>query len=191
MTPNEALNYLGISHFDEANDAIEESLFSLRQQIIAKGNLPQLLDARKKKLNQLKQIKSALNFFNTIEFKNFKINDLKSFNLIDCFNIYEKNKAIIFKQISSELSIENLENCIDNLNLNIKMYCFCWPQIDRKKDEQVLLSNELESMEMLAILKNLESENICTFSDLSTIVLSEPLATEIKRLNLLKESFDK
>ena len=190
MTPNEALNYLGISHYDEANDAIEETLFSLRQQIIAKGNLPQLLDARKKKLNQLKQIKSALNIFNNIEFKEFKINYLNSFNLIDCFNNYEKNKAIIFKQISSQLSIENLENCIDNLNLNIKIYCSCWPQIDRKKDEQVFLSNELESMEMLAILKNLESENICTFSDLSAIVLPEPLAIEIKRLNLLKESFD-
>ena len=190
MTQNEALNYLGISELSEVRDALEEELFLLRQQIISKGNIPQLLIARKKKLNQLNEVASILNIKKKSKYNQLLINKLESLNLIDCFNLFQKNKALILQKISSELNFENIEHCIDNLMLNLKMYCSLWPELNFENGEQVLLSKELDSMEMLHLLKELESKNICNFSDLTKHELPKPLIMEIKRLNALRKQFE-
>jgi hypothetical protein len=189
MTKHEALNYLGISDFSEASDALEEALFSLRQQIISKGNLPQLLLVRKKKLKQLEQAALVLEIKKDTKIKNILINSLDSINLINCFNLFQKNKAHILQQISYDLNFENLENCIDNLMLNLKMYASVWPELTCEKEE-VLLSKELDSMEMLIILKELQTKNVLNFSDLKLEILPKSLVLEIKRLNLLKKQFE-
>jgi hypothetical protein len=190
MTKHEALNYLGISDFSEASDALEEALFSLRQQIISKGNLPQLLLVRKKKLKQLEQVALALEIKKHTNTKNLLINSLDIINLINCFNLFQKNKAQILQQISYDLNFENLENCIDNLMLNLKMYASVWPEFTSEKEEEVLLSKELDSMEMLIILKELQTKNVLNFSDLKLEILPKSLVLEIKRLNLLKKQFE-
>jgi hypothetical protein len=190
MTHNQALNYLGISEISEAEDAIEQALFLLRQQIISKGNIPQLLIARKNKLKQLKQVSKTLSIEYKSEFNNMEINNLYSFNLIDSFNIYHKNKTLIFQQISSNLNFETLDFSIDNLILNLKMYCQFWPELNLENEENILLSKELDSMNMLALLKELELKGICEFSDLNTNELPETLVYEIKRLNALKKQFE-
>lgn len=190
MTKHEALNYLGISDFSEASDALEESLFSLRQQIISKGNLPQLLLVRKKKLKQLEQVALVLEIKKHTNTKNILINSLDLINLINCFNLFQKNKAQILQQISFDLNFENLENCIDNLMLNLKMYASVWPEFTSEKEEEVLLSKELDSMEILIILKELQTKNVLNFSDLKLEVLPKSLVLEIKRLNLLKKQFE-
>lgn len=190
MTKHEALNYLGISDFSEASDALEEALFSLRQQIISKGNLPQLLLVRKKKLKQLEQVALALEIKKHTNTKNLLINSLDLINLINCFNLFQKNKAQILQQISFDLNFENLENCIDNLMLNLKMYASVWPEFTSDKEEEVLLSKELDSMEMLIILKELQTKNVLNFSDLKLEILPTSLVLEIKRLNLLKKQFE-
>lgn len=190
MTKHEALNYLGISDFSEASDALEEALFSLRQQIISKGNLPQLLLVRKKKLKQLEQVALVLEIKKYTNTKNILINSLDLINLINCFNLFQKNKAQILQQISFDLNFENLENCIDNLMLNLKMYASVWPEFTSDKEEEVLLSKELDSMEMLIILKELQTKNVLNFSDLKLEILPTSLVLEIKRLNLLKKQFE-
>ena len=190
MTKHEALNYLGISDFSEASDALEEALFSLRQQIISKGNLPQLLLVRKKKLKQLEQVALVLEIKKYTNTKNILINSLDLINLINCFNLFQKNKAQILQQISFDLNFENLENCIDNLMLNLKMYASVWPEFTSEKEEEVLLSKELDSMEMLIILKELQTKNVLNFSDLKLEILPKSLVLEIKRLNLLKKQFE-
>ena len=191
MTKHEALNYLGISDFSEASDALEEALFSLRQQIISKGNLPQLLLVRKKKLKQLEQVALALEIKKHTNTKNLLINSLDIINLINCFNLFQKNKAQILQQISYDLNFENLENCIDNLMLNLNMYASVWPEFTSdKEEEEILLSKELDSMEMLIILKELQTKNVLNFSDLKLEILPKSLVLEIKRLNLLKKQFE-
>ena len=190
MTKHEALNYLCISDFSEASDALEEALFSLRQQIISKGNLPQLLLVRKKKLKQLEQVALVLEIKKDTNTKNILINSLDLINLINCFNLFQKNKAQILQQISYDLNFENLENCIDNLMLNLKMYASVWPEFTSEKEEEVLLSKELDSMEMLIILKELQTKNVLNFSDLKLEILPTSLVLEIKRLNLLKKQFE-
>lgn len=191
MTKHEALNYLGISDFSEASDALEEALFSLRQQIISKGNLPQLLLVRKKKLKQLEQVALVLEIKKYTNTKNILINSLDLINLINCFNLFQKNKAQILQQISFDLNFENLENCIDNLMLNLKMYASVWPEFTSdKEEEEILLSKELDSMEMLIILKELQTKNVLNFSDLKLEILPTSLVLEIKRLNLLKKQFE-
>lgn len=189
MNQYEALNYLGIQKESDAFEALEEELFLLRQFIISKGNLPQLLIARKKKLSQLKEVAKTLN--SKIESKHnyISINQLDSSTLINYFNSFENNKALIFQQLSSGLDFEILEYSIDNLILNLKMYSSLWPEFNSENKEQVLLSKELDRMEMLAILKELESKGVCEFSDLNEKEISETLIYEIKRLNALKKQF--
>ena len=189
MNKHEALNYLGIQKQSDAFEALEEELFLLRQFLISKGNIPQLLIARKKKLSQLKEVATTLNSKKESRLKYISINKLESSTLINYFNSFENNKALIFQQLSSKLDFEILECSIDNLILNLKMYSSLWPEFNSENKEQVLLSKELDRMEMLAILKELESKGICEFSDLNEKEIPETLIYEIKRLNALKKQF--
>ncbi len=189
MNKHEALNYLGIQKQSDAFEALEEELFLLRQFLISKGNIPQLLIARKKKLSQLKEVATKLNSKKESRLKYISINKLESSTLINYFNSFENNKALIFQQLSSKLDFEILECSIDNLILNLKMYSSLWPEFNSENKEQVLLSKELDRMEMLAILKELESKGICEFSDLNEKEIPETLIYEIKRLNALKKQF--
>jgi hypothetical protein len=88
------------------------------------------------------------------------------------------------------LNFENIEICIDHLILNLKMYCSLWPEFNSENEEKVLLSKELDSMEMLTLLKELESQNICAFSDLDKHQLPRQLIIEIQRLNAVRKQFE-
>lgn len=190
MTQHEALKLLDINELSDATDAIEESLFQLKQQIISKSYLPQFLIAREKKLMQLEKIASVLNVEINNKIKPLNINILKTINLIETFNNYQNNKALILSQISSELSFENFKISLKNLSANLKIYASSWPEINPNKETELLLSKELDNMEMLSILKELKSKNIINVNDLASCAIPISLELEIKRLNAINKQFN-
>jgi hypothetical protein len=59
VTIQEASIYLQIDEFETKDEALEFQLFELKLQLISKPIIPQLLQARKAKLKQLKEICSV------------------------------------------------------------------------------------------------------------------------------------
>ena len=189
MIKQEASIFLGIEDFESFEEALEFRLFELKQQLISKPCIPQLLQARLSKLKQLKEACRALEFeikSTTIE---LKINELNIYSLIDCFNSFQKNKNIILARLFSNLTIDLMEISINLLLENLKVWSKLWPKIPILEDEKILLSKELESMEFYQVLKELKQVNVLNFNDLDFTQLPENLNHEIKRLNLISECF--
>ena len=189
MSIKEAETLLRLDEFDSAEEALEQQLFDLHQQLISKPIIPQLLQARKTKLNQLKEICSVLSIEIEQNFNLFRINELDSINLIQSFNDYQKNKSLILSQLARDLTIQTLDAAIDSLLLNLKNWSNLWPKLEISNDEKILLSKELESMEFYQVLKELKQANVLNFKDLGFNQLPTDLKNEIKRLNLISAYF--
>lgn len=189
MTQNEAEIILQLNSFDNLEDAVENQLFEIRQQLITKVVLPQLLNARKSKLLQLKTAAEVLEFELIGSINSLVLKSLDGNNLIDTFNNFQENKTKILQQLSSELSFENIENCIDLLAENLRNWCQLWPEIELENGNEILLSKELESMRFLGILKELQLLGIQNFETLTPTLLPQDLKIEIARLNTIKSLF--
>ncbi len=189
MSIKEAETLLRLDEFDSAEEALEQQLFDLHQQLISKPIIPQLLQARKAKLKQLKEICSVLSIEIEQNFNLFRINELDSVNLIQSFNDYQKNKSLILSQLARDLTIQILDAAIDSLLLNLKNWSNLWPKLEISNDEKILLSKELESMDFYQVLKELRQANFLNFKDLDFNQLPTDLKNEIKRLNLISAYF--
>lgn len=189
MSIKEAETLLRLDEFDSAEEALEQQLFDLHQQLISKPIIPQLLQARKTKLKQLKEICSVLSIEIEQKINSFKINELDSINLIQSFNDYQKNKSLILSQLARDLTIQTLDAAIDAFLLNLKYWSKLWPKLEIKSDEKILLSKELESMEFYQVLKEMSLSNVLNFNDLLLINIPDKLNIEIKRLNLINSYF--
>ena len=189
MSIKEAETLLRLDEFDSAEEALEQQLFDLHQQLISKPIIPQLLQVRKVKLQQLREICHILSIETNQEFNSFKINELDSINLIQSFNDYQKNKSLILSQLARDLTIQTLDAALDALLLNLKNWSKLWPKLEIKSDEKILLSKELESMEFYQVLKEMSLVNVLNFNDLILTTVPDKLNTEIKRLNLISVYF--
>lgn len=189
MSIKEAETLLRLDEFDSAEEALEQQLFDLHQQLISKPIIPQLLQARKVKLQQLTEICRVLLIETNQNFNLLKINELDSVNLIQSFNDYQKNKSLILSQLARDLTIQTLDAALDALLLNLKNWSKLWPLITILEDEKILLSKELESMEFYQVLKELKHANVLNFKDLDFKKLPNNLNHEIKRLNLISNYF--
>ena len=189
MSIKEAETLLRLDEFDSAEEALEQQLFDLHHQLISKPIIPQLLEARKTKLKQLKEICSVLSIETEKNFNLFKINELDSINLIQSFNDYQKNKSLILSQLARDLTIQTLDAAIDALFLNLKNWSKLWPKLEISSDEKILLSKELESMEFYQVLKEMSLVNVLNFNDLLLTNIPDKLNIEIKRLNLINSYF--
>jgi hypothetical protein len=185
----EAETLLRLHEFDSAEEALEQQLFDLHQQLISKPIIPQLLQARKVKLQQLTEVCRVLSIETNQKFNSFKINELDSINLIQSFNDYQKNKSLILSQLARNLTIQTLDSALDTLLLNLKNWSKLWPSLTILEDEKILLSKELESMEFYQVLKELKQANVLNFKDLDYGRLPLNFSHEIKRLNLINAYF--
>lgn len=189
MTPSEAEIILQLNSFDNLEDAVENQLFEIRQQLINKVVIPQLLKARKQKLIQLKTASEVSGFEFKKSSNSLVLKPLKELTLIDTFNTFQENKTKILQQLSGELSFENIENCIDLLSDNLRNWCELWSVIEVKNATEVLLSKELESMRFYEILKSLQLKNINNFDALVGEEIPLELQIEIVRLNEINKLF--
>jgi hypothetical protein len=185
----EAETLLRLHEFESAEEALEQQLFDLHQQLISKPIIPQISLARKVKLKQLVEICHILSIETNKNFNSFKINELDSINLIQSFNDYQKNKSLILSQINRNLTIQTLDAAIDALLFNLKNWSKLWPNLEIISDEKILLSKELESMEFYQVLKEMSLINVLNFNDLTSTNIPDKLNTEIKRLNLINSYF--
>ncbi len=189
MSIKEAETLLRLHEFESAEEALEQQLFDLHQQLISKPIIPQISLARKVKLKQLVEICHILSIETNKNFNSFKINELDSINLIQSFNDYQKNKSLILSQINRNLTIQTLDAAIDALLFNLKNWSKLWPNLEIISDEKILLSKELESMEFYQVLKEMSLINVLNFNDLTLTNIPDKLNTEIKRLNLINSYF--
>ena len=111
--------------------------------------------------------------------------------MIDTFNLYHKNRAQILQKMASNSELNFLISCCDLLVQNLKNWAEKWPKLETDGKNEVKLSKELESVEMLRLIKEVNDYNILNFNDLNSENTSKDLLFEIQRLNELTTFFEK
>ena len=190
MNQNEALKFLGIASIDECQDAIENRIFEIKQDIIANCHVPQLILAKKKKLKQILLISESLNYEMDEFWDNFEIENCETDSILDSFNDYHKNRALILQKIVSSNNLNFLFYCSDLLQINLKNWCEKWPKLETDQSEEVKLSRELDSVEMYRFINELNQNNVFIFNDLTSTNLHKYLLVEILRMNQLSNYFN-
>ncbi len=191
MNTNEALKIIGVDSISESEEALENKIFEIKQEIFANSHVPQLILAKQKKLKQLVTICETLNFKLETEIDKFEIELLNSESMIDTFNLYHKNRAQILQKMASNSELNFLISCCDLLVQNLKNWAEKWPKLETDEKNEVKLSKELESVEMLRMIKEVSSYNIINFNDLNSGNTPKDLMIEIQRLNELRSFFEK
>jgi hypothetical protein len=191
MNINEALKTLGVDSISESEEALENKLFEIKHEIFANSHVPQLIIAKQKKLKQLVTICKTLNFKLETEIDKFEIELLNSESMLDTFNLYHKNRALILQKTASNSELNFLISCCDLLVKNLKNWAKKWPKLETDGKNEVKLSKELESVEMLRLIKEVNSYNILNFNDLKSENTPKDLMIEIQRLNDLTTFFEK
>lgn len=183
MNQTEALKFLGIDSILEAEESIEYKIFEIKREINASGHVPQLIVAKQKKLKQLISICESLKINLKTEFDNYLIEPLNSESILETFNLYHKNRALILQKIASNSDIYFLIYCCDLMLHNLKNWSRKWPNLDSELRNDVKLSKELDSVEMLRFIKDVNNHKIFDFNDLNIESIQNELMIEIKRLN--------
>ena len=191
MNTNEALKIIGVDSISESEEALENKIFEIKQEIFANCHVPQLILAKQKKLKQLVTICETLNFKLETEIDKFEIELLNSESMIDTFNLYHKNRAQILQKMASNSELNFLISCCDLLVQNLKNWAEKWPKLETDGKNEVKLSKELESVEMLRLIKEVNGYTILNFNDLNSENTPKDLLFEIQRLNELRSFFEK
>jgi aryl carrier-like protein len=187
MTQNEALNLLGINDASNSVEAIEMRLFELKKEIIAFCHVPQLLVSKQKKLKQLMLISETLKCASNECSETIVLNSNETEFILESFNAYHCNRSFVLQKIAVSDNCKFIMSGIDSLVENIRIWSEKWSNMNLKIDLEAKLSTELDSIQMLQIIKSLKNQNIQKFQDLREKQLPHNILLEIKRLNLIHQ----
>jgi hypothetical protein len=190
MNQIEALKFLGIDSVLDAEEAIENKIFEIKNEIIASCHVPKLILAKQKKLKQLVSICEILHIHLEINFEKFELEHLDSESILETFNYFHKNRAFLLQKITSNSDLNLIVYTCDLLYQNLRNWAYKWPILESDVNVDVKLSKELESVEMLRMIKNLNERNVFNFNDLKSKNTPNDLMIEIQRLNELARYFD-
>jgi len=186
MTLTEARMFFGMNEDDDPNEALDESLFQFKRSFTSQTILRPTFEA---KLKKLKKVEEAADFFGIISpeikkgiFNNHEFSD----DILGTYLKYQKLKSILFLYIHSCTHPSQLVHGVQKLLELQYEYSSLWPEINRN-DNTIILSKEIDTMELLSEIKKLRDKGVVTFDELSKFELSENncVGIESQRLYLL------
>lgn len=187
MTNEEAIAYLG----EDWEDAFEEQIFALKQQLLTLLPVSKLYQSKLSKWKKLEEAFCVLG--GKLEDERFIDIEIPSFsNLIqEAFKQYQATKnqlKLLLMQYSSSVVVEQLLKKFTTLEIE---YALNW--INGVLDDTIVLSSLPDPMELLTAIKSFEEQGGTTFDDLTEKlnVAPEVLIREQKRLTLYYSKYGK
>jgi hypothetical protein len=172
MTEAEARIFLGLENGDDPQEALEEQLFQFKQFFTSR---PIIQSTFKSKLEKLKKLEEASKFLKLAQSDSpvFETEIVGHFeNILEAFQCYQILKSVLFQRIQIVHSPLELQECVEDLLRLNSEYIKLWPNTNLEA-AAVILSKEVDPMELLADIKRLNEIGIVTFDDLAK-ELTEP-----------------
>lgn len=191
MTHDEAIRFFGIEDLDELEDAFDDLFFEHKKYFLSKVPIRKLLESRYKKLIDLETAVTLLGMSidNAPVFANvsFQTDAL----ILETFRSFQQAKNQLKAQIANATSIRSLISSVDNLLENELIYAEIWYQESLGITPDVLVSKEVDPMEILQGIQQYKLQNGTTFEQLKNLENNPPeiLIQEMKRLSLLFKKY--
>ena len=188
MTADEARLFLGLSADDDLSDdslledAYEDALFEIRKFVLAKPVLLKTLQSRQTKLQQAFAVLGGIEPEESVSPVAF----VPSEEVLAHHSRYFEAKNELKRQLSSARGAAFMYALIDALIELERSFIKPFSATSDWTEEEVLVSREADSMEILRELRQLKESGIVTLEELhkNKDRLSITLLCELKRLSL-------
>lgn len=191
MNRTEALQFVGIEDLEDLEDAFDDLFFEHKKYFLTKVPIRKLLEARYKKLLDLETAVTLLEMpiDNSEVFANATFQTDSS--ILETFRSFQEVKNQLKAQIANAKSIQSLISSVDNLLENELIYAEMWYHESLEITPDVLVSKEVDAMELLSGIQQYKLQNGTTFEQLKNLENNPPeiLIQELKRLSLLFKKY--
>ena len=183
MTSEEARIYFMATEEDELENEFLTELFKHKNFFISTSPIPKVFLSRLKKLDKIQEAYKALG---GVEEKS-SFEELKSnYNdksLGEIFREYSSIRNVFKQKIMASNAINDIESIVFNLLEETRMYANAW-SYDFESLDGVLVSNEMDQMNVLNQIKKLEAVEPITIEAIQKLDSENVLVRESKRLSL-------
>lgn len=183
MTSEEARIYFVATDEDALENEFLTTLFMHKNFFINTSPIPKVFLSRLKKLTKIQEAYNALGGVEEgFAFEEVKSN-YKDISLGEVFREYSLIRNVLKQKIMASNTINAIEHIVLNLLEETRLYADAW-SYDYESLDGVLVSNEMDQMNVLNQIKKLEAVGPITIEAIQKLDSENVLVRESKRLSL-------
>ncbi len=192
MTKEEAQLFFPINKDDNLLDVYEALLFEYKQFFISKPVFHKIYQAKKIKMLKMHESFILLGGIlpdSTKKTKNTFVKHQFSDSILETFNTYQKHRNLLKTEIVKCNNVLELIPVINQILELQRDYLDCWGEFENIKDENILISKEIDPMILLMAIQEFYKLGGITFKDIHSKrnILPILLLNEAKRLSLCRK----
>lgn len=183
MTSEEARIYFVATEEDELENEFLTELFKHKNFFISTSPIPKVFLSRLKKLGKIQEAYKALGGIEEkSSFEKLKSN-YNDKSLGEIFREYSSIRNVFKQKIMASNAINDIKSIVLNLLEETRLYANAW-SYDYESLDGVLVSNEMDQMNVLNQIKKLEAVEPIAIEAIQKLDSENVLVRESKRLSL-------
>ena len=182
MTPAEAANHLGLSNYEDLDEAVEMNLFQCRQELIQKADQVLLFPAKEKRLKLLQIAAETLGYTFEQAVNKDEIVEGQSMLIEERFQHFQSNRSRLLKEAGNVQSFLELVNIQKQLSRNYQGWASFWNDLNSLHPQELKLSSVLDSMRFLQVIHEWNRKGIEGIQQLDSTNIPIDIQVEILRL---------
>ena len=182
MTTAEAANHLGLSNYEDLDEAVEMNLFQCRQELIQKADQVLLFPAKEKRLKLLQLAAETLGYTFNQALDSQEILETQSSFIEERFQQFQSNRSRLLKEAGQVHSFLDLVLIQQQLKRNYQIWASFWNDLRTLNSQEVKLSTILDSMRFLQVIQDWKEKGIEEIQQLDSTNIPSDIQVEILRL---------
>jgi hypothetical protein len=182
VTSAEAANHLGLSNYEDLDEAVEMNLFQCRQDLIQKADHVLLFPAKEKRLKLLQQASETLGYTFELEMSGYDMIECQSERMEEHFHCFQANRSRLLKEAAQVCSFLGLVHVQEQLKRNYQLWAMFWGNMKSIDLQEVKLSEIVDSMRFLQVINQWKEQGIEELQQLESSVIPMEIQLEILRL---------
>ena len=182
MTTAEAANHLGLSNYEDLDEAVEMNLFQCRQELIQKADQVLLFPSKEKRLKLLQLAAETLGYMFNQSLDSQEIIETQSSLLVERFQQFQSNRSRLLKEAGNVHSFLGLVDIQQQLSRNYQHWASFWNDLNTLHPQELKLSSVLDSMRFLQVIHEWKKQGLTETSDLNPTNIPIDIQVEILRL---------
>jgi hypothetical protein len=182
VTTAEAANHLGLSNYEDLDEAVEMNLFQCRQELIQKSDQVLLFPAKEKRLKLLQLAAETLGYTFEQALNTDEIVEGQSMLIEERFQHFQAYRSRLLKEVGNVTSFLGLVNIQQQLSRNYQHWASFWSGLRTLNSQEVKLSTILDSMRFIQVIQDWKEKGMEEIQQLDSTNIPVDIQVEILRL---------
>ena len=182
MTLAEAANHLGLSSYENLDEAVEMNLFQCKQELIQKADQVLLFPAKEKRLKLLQTAAETSGFTFDQALESQESQESQSTLIEKRFQHFQAHRSHLLKEVGQVESFLGLVLIQQKLKGNYQIWASFWNDLRIVNSQEVKLSTILDSMRFLQVIQDWKEKEMEEIQQLDSTNIPLDIQVEILRL---------